>query len=129
MKVYKLTYENGVEYYPVEEGKCGTYLDSAWRDTMNYFALRKVEEIEVKRLWFVKMNERIWDESESVWITKEDRRVSPYRLTEQEVDADFNQLGCIDLRENKLVSAQSIIVPGYLWVQFMVQCKSVNHCD
>ena len=125
MKANKLTYDYGiVEYYPIEEGCCGTYLDSCWNSTI---APVQVEEIEVERLWFVNMKRLVWDENNSVWMTKEDCRVSPYRLTEQEADDDFNQLGCVDVRTKKVVSAQDIIVPGYQWLRFMVQCKSMNY--
>ena len=125
MKAYKLTYDDGVvEYYPIEEGNCGTYLDSSWNATI---FPTQVEEIEVERLWFVKMEKMVWNESESVWVTKEEERISPYRLTQQESDDDFHKLGCIDLRQHNVVKAQSIIVPNRLWLQFIVQCKSFNH--
>lgn len=125
MKAYKLTYDGGVvEYYPIENGEYGTYLDSSWNNTIVPIS---VEEIEVGELWSVYMQKRVWDESESVWITKEHYRVSPYHLTQQEAEDDFHQLGCIDLREKKVVSSQSIIVPGGLWIQFMVQCQSINY--
>ena len=125
MKAYKLTYDGGVvEYYPIENGKYGTYLDSSWNNTIVPIS---VEEIEVERLWIVNMRRMEWDESESMWITKQEGRVSPYRLTEQEANDDFHQLGCIDLREKKVVSSQSIIVPGCLWIKFMVQCQSINY--
>lgn len=125
MKAYKLTYDDGVvEYYPIEEGNCGTYLDSSWNKTI---FPKQVEEIEVERLWFVKMQKMVWNESKSVWITKEDTRVSPYRLTQQEADDDFHKLGCIDLSKSKVVSAQSIIIPNRLWLRFIAQCKSFNH--
>lgn len=124
MKAYKLTYDNGVvEYYPIENGEYGTYLDSSWNNTI---APISVEEIEVERLWIVKMKRMEWNESESLWITKEEGRVSPYRLTQKESDEDFERLGCIDLRKYQVVKAQSIIVPGHLWIQFMVQCQSIN---
>ena len=124
MKAYKLTYDNGVvEYYPIENGNCGTYLDSSWNNTI---APISVEEIEVERLWIVKMKRMEWNESESMWITKQEGRVSPYRLTQKESDEDFERLGCIDLRKYQVVKAQSIIVPGHLWIQFMVQCQSIN---
>ena len=125
MKAYKLTYDGGVvEYHPIENGKYGTYLDSSWNNTIVPIS---VEEIEVERLWIVNMRRMEWDESESMWITKQEGRVSPYRLTEQEANDDFHQLGCIDLREKKVVSSQSIIVPGHLWIQFRVQCQSINY--
>ena len=125
MKAYKLTYDGGVaEYYPIENGKYGTYLDSSWNNTIVPIS---VEEIKVERLWIVNMRRMEWDESKSMWITKQEGRVSPYRLTEQEANDDFHQLGCIDLREKKVVSSQSIIVPGHLWIQFMVQCQSINY--
>lgn len=125
MKAYKLTYDNGVfEYYPIEEGNSGTCLDSSRNKTTLPI---QIEEIEVKRLWFVDMQKMVWDESELVWITKENIRVSPYRLTQQEADDDFHKLGCIDLRKSKVVSAQSIKVPNRLWLRFIVQCKSFNH--
>ena len=125
MKAYKLTYGDGVvEYYPIEEGNCGTYIDSLWNKTI---FPTQVEEIEVERLWLVNMKRMEWDESKSMWITKQEGRVSPYRLTEQEANDDFHQLGCIDLREKKVVSSQNIIVPGGLWIQFMVQCQSFNY--
>ena len=125
MKAYKLTYKDGVvEYYPIEEGNCGTYLDSSWNTTI---FPTQVEEIEVERLWFVKMQKMVWNESESVWITKEDTRVSPYRLTQQEADDDFHKLGCVDLRQHNVVKAQSIKVPNHLWLRFIVQCKSFNN--
>ena len=125
MKAYKLTYDNGVvEYYPIENGNCGTYFDSAWNNTIVPIS---VEEIEVERLWIVNIKKMEWDESMSMWITKQEGRVSPYRLTEQEAEDDFHQLGCIDLRKNKIVSSQNIIVPGRLWIQFMVQCQSINY--
>ena len=125
MKAYKLTYDGGVvEYYPIENGEYGTYLDSSWNNTIVPIS---VEEIEVERLWFVKMKKMVWNESESVWITKEDTRVSPYRLTQQEADDDFHNLGCVDLRQYQIVKAQSIIVPAHLWIQFMVQCQSINY--
>ena len=125
MKAYKLTYDNGVvEYYPIENGNCGTYLDSSWNNTIVPIS---VEEIEVERLWIVKMKRMEWNESESLWITKEEGRVSPYRLTQKESDEDFADLGCIDLRKYQVVKAQSIIVPGHLWIQFMVQCQSINY--
>lgn len=124
MKAYKLTYDGGVvEYYPIENGNCGTYLDSSWNNTIVPIS---VEEIEVERLWIINMRRMEWNESVSMWITKQEGRVSPYRLTEQEANDDFHQLGCIDLREKKVVSSQSIIVPGHLWIQFMVQCQSIN---
>ena len=124
MKAYKLTYDTGVvEYYPIENGEYGTYLDSSWNNTI---APISVEEIEVERLWIVKMKRMEWNESESLWITKEEGRVSPYRLTQKESDEDFERLGCIDLRKYQVVKAQSIIVPGHLWIQFMVQCQSIN---
>ena len=124
MKAYKLTYDGGVvEYYPIENGEYGTYLDSSWNNTI---APISVEEIEVERLWIVKMKRMDWNESESLWITKEEGRVSPYRLTQKESDEDFERLGCIDLRKYQVVKAQSIIVPGHLWIQFMVQCQSIN---
>ena len=124
MKAYKLTYDGGVvEYYPIENGEYGTYLDSSWNNTI---APISVEEIEVERLWIVKMKRMEWNESESLWITKEEGRVSPYRLTQKESDEDFERLGCIDLRKYQVVKAQSIIVPGHLWIQFMVQCQSIN---
>ena len=127
MKAYKLTYVDGIfEYYPIEEGNSGTCLDSSWNKTI---LPTQIEEIEVERLWFVDMQKLVWDESESVWITKENIRVSPYRLTKQEADADFYKLGCIDLRKSKAVSAQSIIIPNSLWLRFMVQCKSFNHLE
>lgn len=126
MNAYKLTYDNGIiEYYPLEEGCSGTGLDSSWNKTI---LPTQIEEIEVKSLWFVDMQKMVWDESESVWATKENIRVSPYRLTKQEADDDFHKLGCIDLRNNKVVSAQSIKVPNRLWLRFIVQCKSFNHC-
>ena len=126
MKAYKLTYDNGgVEYYPIEEGNSGTGLDSSWNKTI---LPQQVEEIEVKRLWFVKMQKMVWNESESVWETKEEERVSPYRLTQKETNKDFAELGCIDFRQHQVVKAQSIKVPNRLWLQFMVQCKSFNHC-
>ena len=125
MKVYKLTYDGGVvEYCPIENGNCGTYLDSAWNNTIVPIS---VEEIKVEKLWIVNMKKMEWDESKSIWITKQEGRVSPYRLTEQEANDDFHQLGCIDLRKNKVVNSQNIIVPGRLWIQFMVQCQSINH--
>ena len=127
MKAYKLTYDGGaVEYYPIEEGNSGTCLDSSWNRTIVPI---QIEEIEVKILWFVDMQKMVWDESESVWITKENIRVSPYRLTQQEADDDFHKLGCIDLRKSKVVSAQSIKVPNRLWLRFIVQCKSFNHLE
>lgn len=126
MKAYKLAYDGGaVEYYPIEEGNSGTCLDSSWNKTIVPI---QIEEIEVKRLWFVDMQKMVWDESELVWITKENIRVSPYRLTQQEADDDFHKLGCIDLSRNKVVSAQDIKVPNRLWLRFIVQCKSFNHC-
>ena len=125
MKAYKLTYNGGiVEYYPFEEGNSGNYLDSSGNKTIRP---RRIEEIEGEGRWCGDMRERAWDESESVWITKENIRVSPYRLTQQEADADFHKLGCIDLSKSKVVSAQSIIVPNRLWLRFIVQCKSFNH--
>ena len=125
MKAYKLTYDGGnVEYYPIEEGNSGTCLDSSWNKTT---LPTQTEEIEVKSLWFVDMQKMVWDDSESVWITKENIRVSPYRLTQQEADDDFHKLGCIDLSKRKVVSAQSIKVPNRLWLRFIVQCKSFNH--
>lgn len=125
MKAYKLTYDGGVvEYQPIENGNCGTYLDSSWDNTIVPIS---VEEIEVERLWLVNMKRMEWDESTSMWITKQEGRVSPYRLTEQEADDDFHQLGCIDLRKYQVVKSQSIIVPGRLWIQFMVQCQSINY--
>ena len=125
MKAYKLTYGDGVvEYYPIEEGNCGTYLDSSWNTTI---FPTQVEEIEVERLWFVKMQKMVWNESESMWITEEDKRVSPYRLTQNETNKDFAKLGCVDLSKRKVVKAQSIIVPNSLWLRFIVQCKSFNH--
>ena len=125
MKAYKLTYDGGiVEYYPLEEGNSGTCLDSSWNKTIVPI---QVEEIAAERLWFVDMQKMAWDESESVWITKENIRVSPYRFTQHEADADFHKLGCIDLSKSKVVSAQSIIVPNRLWLRFIVQCKSFNH--
>lgn len=125
MKAYKLTYDDGaVEYYPIEEGNCGTYLDSSWNKTI---FPKQVEEIEVERLWFVKMQKMVWNESESVWITKEENRVSPYRLTQKETNKDYTKLGCVDLRQHNVVKAQSIIVPNSLWLRFIVQCKSFNH--
>ena len=124
MKAYKLTYDNGVvEYYPVEEGNCGTHLDSSWNDTIVPI---QVEEIEVGELWSVYMKKRVWDESKSLWITKEEGRVSPYRLTQRESDDDFADLGCIDFRQYQVVNAQNIIVPGCLWLQFIVQCRTFN---
>ena len=127
MKAYKLTFDGeAVEYYPIEEGNSGTCLDSSWNKTI---LPTQVEEIEVKRLWFVKMQKMVWNESGSVWETKEEERVSPYRLTKQEADDDFNKLGCIDFRQHQVVKAQSIKVPNRLWLQFIVQCKSFNHCD
>ena len=125
MKAYKLTYDGGVvEYYPIENGNCGTDLDSAWNNTIVPIS---VEEIEIEKLWIVNIKEMEWDESMSMWITKQEGRVSPYRLTEQEAEDDFHQLGCIDLRKNQVVKSQSIIVPGHLWIQFMVQCQSINY--
>lgn len=125
MKAYKLTYGDGVvEYYPIEEGNYGTYLDSSWNTTI---FPTQVEEIEVERLWFVKMQKMVWNESETVWITKEDNRVSPYRLTQKETDKDFAELGCVDLSKHQVVKAQSIKVPNSLWLRFIVQCKSFNH--
>ena len=125
MKAYKLTYNDGVvEYYPIEEGNCGTYLDSSWNNTI---FPTQVEEIEVERLWFVKMQKMVWNESETVWETKEENRVSPYRLTQKETDEDFAKLGCVDLRHHNVVKAQSIIVPNSLWLRFIVQCKSFNN--
>ena len=48
MKAYKLTYDGGVvEYYPIENGEYGTYLDSSWN---NIIAPISVEEIEIERL-------------------------------------------------------------------------------
>ena len=127
MKAYKLTYDGGaVEYYPIEEGNSGTCLDSSWNKTIVPI---QIDEIEVKSLWFVDMQKMVWDESESVWITKEYTRVSPYRLTQKEADADFHKLGCIDLSKGKVVSAQSIKVPNRLWLRFIVQCKSFNHLE
>lgn len=127
MRAYKLTYDGGaVEYYPIEEGNSGTCLDSSWNKTI---LPTQIEEIEVKHLWFVKMQKMVWDESESVWTTKKNIRVSPYRLTQQEADDDFHKLGCIDLRQHQVVKAQSIKVPNCLLLQFIVQCKSFNHCD
>ena len=127
MKAYKLTYGDGVvEYYPIEEGNCGTYLDASWNTTI---FPTQVEEIEVERLWFVKMQKMVWNESETVWITEEENRVSPYRLTQQEADDDFHKLGCIDLSKSKVVSAQDIKVPNRLWLRFIVQCKSFNHAQ
>ena len=125
MKAYKLTYEDGVvEYYPIEEGNCVTYLDASWNKTI---FPKQVEEIEVERLWFVKMQKMVWNESETVWITKEENRVSPDRLTQKETDKDFAELGCVDLRQHNVVKAQSIKVPNSLWLRFIVQCKSFNH--
>lgn len=125
MKAYKLTYDNGVvEYYPIENGEYGTYLDSSWNNTIVPI---QIEEIEVERLWIVNMKKMIWDESKSLWITKEEGRVSPYRLTQKESDEDFERLGCIDLRQHQVVKAQRIIVPGCLWIDFMVQCQSINY--
>ena len=125
MKAYKLTYDGGVvEYCPIENGNCGTYLDSAWNNTI---VPKSVEEIKVEKLWIVNMKKMEWDESKSMWITKQEGRVSPYRLTEQEANDDFHQLGCVDLRKNKVVNSQNIIVPGRLWIQFMVQCQSINY--
>ena len=127
MKAYKLTYGHGVfEYYPIEEGNSGTCLDSSWNKTILH---TQIEEIEVERLWFVDMQKMVWDESESVWTTEENIRVSPYRLTQQEADDDFHKLGCIDLSKSKVVSAQSIVVPNRLWLRFIVQCKSFNHLE
>ena len=125
MKAYKLTYNGGnVEYYPFEEGNSGTCLDSSWNKTI---LPTQIEEIEVERLWFVDMQKMVWDESESVWETEENIRVSPYRLTQQEADDDFHKLGCIDLSKSEVVSAQSIIIPNRIWLRFIVQCKSFNH--
>ena len=125
MKAYKLTYNDGVvEYYPIEEGNCGTYLDSSWNNTI---FPTQVEEIEIERLWFVKMQKMVWNESESVWITEEENRVSPYRLTQTETNKDFAKLGCVDLSKHQVVNAQSIKVPNHLWLRFIVQCKSFNH--
>ena len=121
-----MNYDNGVfEYYPIEEGNSGTCLDSSWNKTI---LPTQIEEIEVERLWLVDMQKMVWDESESVWIAKENIRVSPYRLTQQEADDDFHKLGCIDLSKSKVVSAQDIKVPNRLWLRFIVQCKSFNHC-
>ena len=57
MKAYKLTYDYGiVEYYPIENGNCGTFLDSAWNNTIVPI---QVEEIEVEKFGLRSIREGI----------------------------------------------------------------------
>ena len=127
MKAHLLEYQNEIkEYYPIEENNDGTYLDSSWNGTA--IPVSRME-VDVDELWFVMMEFREWDESESVWKTIKRVRVSPYRLTQKQADEDFSKMGLIDMRKYKFVSAQTITIPNKYDVMFIVQRYDWNHSE
>ena len=125
MKAHILEYQDGItEDYPAEEGNYCTDLDSSWNGTI--IPVSRME-VDVDELWFVMMEFREWDESESVWKTIKRVRVSPYRLTQTQADEDFRKMGLVDMRKYVFVKAQIITIPNKYDVMFIVQKYNWNH--
>ena len=82
----------------------------------------------MKRNWFVKKEEYVWQFSPEhnmyCWSVVLNEMVTPMRETQEEADKDFTELG-FDIKPNVIVQCHDEIVKEKSWVRYIVQCKTI----